>query len=109
MKLLKLNVISGYKMLSKNFEINFLTKTRVDKDVPNDELLTLEENFYYPIEIALLNRFTTPKEVKRIISGLEKGTIDLVFGTSNFNLEGITYSNDVISIVKDGILALKND
>ena len=31
--------------------------------------------------IGLLNRFTSPKEVKRIIEGLSNGTIDLVFGT----------------------------
>ncbi len=35
----------------------------------------------YPIRIGLLNRFTTPKEVKRILSGLENGEIDVVFGT----------------------------
>ena len=36
---------------------------------------------HYPVNIALLNRFTTPKEVKKIIQGLKDGTIDLVFGT----------------------------
>ena len=35
----------------------------------------------FPINIGLLNRFTTPKEKKRIIEGLKDGTIDLVFGT----------------------------
>ena len=35
----------------------------------------------FPINIGLLNRFTTPKEKKRIVEGLKDGTIDLVFGT----------------------------
>ena len=35
----------------------------------------------FPINIGLLNRFTTIKEKKRIIEGLKDGTIDLVFGT----------------------------
>jgi len=35
----------------------------------------------FPVNIGLLNRFTTPKEKKRIIDGLKDGTIDLVFGT----------------------------
>lgn len=35
----------------------------------------------FPINIGLLNRFTTPKEKKRILEGLENGTIDFVIGT----------------------------
>lgn len=35
----------------------------------------------YPIEIALLNRFTSQKETKRIIEDLRLGKIDMVFGT----------------------------
>ncbi|MGM9834640.1 MAG: transcription-repair coupling factor [Bacilli bacterium] len=43
----------------------------------------------FPVEIALLNRFTTKKETERILNGLEKGTIDIVFGTHRL------LSNDV--------------
>lgn len=35
----------------------------------------------FPVSIALLNRFTSPKEVSVILDGLANGTIDLVFGT----------------------------
>ncbi len=35
----------------------------------------------YPVEIALLNRFTPIKEVKRILTQLENGVIDIIFGT----------------------------
>ena len=35
----------------------------------------------FPIEIGLLNRFTSKKETNRIIAGLKDGTIDLVIGT----------------------------
>ena len=35
----------------------------------------------YPIRIALLNRFTLPKEKTRILEGLKNGEIDVVFGT----------------------------
>ena len=61
MKLLKLKVISGYKMLANDFEINFLTKTRVDKDVPNNELLELEDNLYYPIETIFIGKNSSGK------------------------------------------------
>lgn len=35
----------------------------------------------YPIEIALLNRFTSVKETKRILEDLKNGKIDILFGT----------------------------
>lgn len=35
----------------------------------------------FPINIGLLNRFTTSKEKKRILDGLKNGTIDFVIGT----------------------------
>ena len=35
----------------------------------------------FPVSIGLLNRFTSPKEVTRILNGLKDGTIDMVIGT----------------------------
>lgn len=35
----------------------------------------------FPVNIGLLNRFTTSNEKKRVINGLKDGTIDIVFGT----------------------------
>ena len=35
----------------------------------------------YPVKIEVLNRFTTPKETKRIIRELKEGSIDILFGT----------------------------
>ena len=61
MKLLKLCVPNGYKMLEPGFEINFLTKTRVDKEMPNDDLLELQPNFYYPIETVFVGKNSSGK------------------------------------------------
>ncbi len=44
----------------------------------------------YPIEIALLNRFTTTKEVKKILDDLKMGKIDILFGTHRL------LSNDIV-------------
>ena len=35
----------------------------------------------YPFRIALLSRFATPKEVKRAVTGINDGTVDVVVGT----------------------------
>lgn len=61
MKLLKLKVPSCYKMLEKDFEINFLTKTRVDKDSNNDDLIELEPGFYYPKETIFVGKNSSGK------------------------------------------------
>jgi len=55
----------------------------------------------YPIEIAILNRFTTPKEVKRILAGLENGAIDLVFGTHRLLSDDIKYKKLGLLIVDE--------
>ncbi|MBO4927364.1 MAG: transcription-repair coupling factor [Clostridiales bacterium] len=35
----------------------------------------------YPIKIALLSRFATPKEIKRAVAGVNDGSVDVVVGT----------------------------
>lgn len=61
MKILTINVPLGYKMLSKNFSINFMTKTRISKDALSDELLELEKDFYYPIETIFIGKNSSGK------------------------------------------------
>ena len=50
MKLLRIKIPNGYQMLCKDFEIDFLTKTRVNKAANNDDLLELEDDLFYPKE-----------------------------------------------------------
>ena len=61
MKLLKVKLLTSYKMLADPFEINFMTKTRVDKGSSNDELLELEHDFYYPIETIFIGKNSSGK------------------------------------------------
>ena len=35
----------------------------------------------YPIRIAMLSRFATPKEIKRAVTGINDGSVDVVVGT----------------------------
>lgn len=60
MKLLSVTVPNGFRMLEKNFTINFLTKTRVNKNSP-DELFELEEGLYYPYETIFLGKNSSGK------------------------------------------------
>ena len=55
----------------------------------------------FPVEIALLNRFTTQKETERILDGLKNGTIDIVFGTHRLLSKDIEYKNLGLLIVDE--------
>ena len=48
-------------MLQKDFEINFLTKTRIDNDSPNEDLIELESGFYYPLETVFIGKNSSGK------------------------------------------------
>ena len=56
----------------------------------------------YPIEMALLNRYTSTMERNRIIDGLKNGKIDIVFGTHRL------LSNDV-EFFKLGLLVIDEE
>ena len=68
-----------FKTIVNNKQVFYLCPTTILSKQQYENALERFKN--YPIEIALLNRFTSLKETKRILEGLEKGTIDLVFGT----------------------------
>lgn len=73
----------------------------------------------YPIEIALLNRFTSSKETKRILEDLSNGKIDILFGTHRLLSEDVKCKNLGLLVVdeeqrfgvthKEKIKTLKND
>jgi len=76
-----------FKTIVNNKQVFYLCPTTILSKQQYENAVERFKN--YPIEIALLNRFTSAKETKRILEGLEKGTIDLVFGTHRL------LSNDV--------------
>jgi len=89
-----------FKTIVNNKQVLYLCPTTI---LSKQQYNSAKERFKdYPIEIALLNRFTTPKETKRIIDRLKKGTIDLVFGTHRL------LSND-IECSKLGLLVVDEE
>lgn len=55
----------------------------------------------YPIDIALLNRFTSVKETKNILDGLASGRIDLVFGTHRLLSDDIHFQKLGLLVVDE--------
>lgn len=68
-----------FKAVMDSKQVLYLCPTTI---LSNQQYQNALERFRdFPINIGLLNRFTTPKEKKRILDGLENGTIDFVIGT----------------------------
>ena len=81
MKLLKIKTLSDYKMLKKGFEINFLTKTRVDKESNNDDLIELFEGLYYPKETIFVGKNSSGKTT----------VLELIYGCLQIAYRGRIY------------------
>ena len=76
-----------FKTVVNNKQVMYLCPTTI---LSKQQFNVIKERFKdIPVEIRLLNRFTTKKETEEIISGLQSGKIDIVVGTHRL------LSNDV--------------
>ena len=71
--------VAAFKAILDSKQVLFLCPTTILSNQHYDNAVSRFSSF--PVNIALLNRFTSPKEVERIIKGLNDGTIDMVIGT----------------------------
>lgn len=55
----------------------------------------------FAMNIELLNRFTSKKDVSRIINGLKNGTIDIVFGTHRLLSNDVGFKNLGLLIIDE--------
>ena len=63
---------------------------------------TFERRFQpFPVNIEMLNRFRTPKEIKQIKEGLANGTIDVVIGTHSLLSKTVAFDNLGLLIVDE--------
>jgi transcription-repair coupling factor (superfamily II helicase) len=106
-----------FKTILNNHQVLYLCPTTILSKQQYTSALSRFSS--YPIEIALLNRFTTPKETKRILEDLKNGKIDLLFGTHRLLSDDIKCKSLGLLVVdeeqrfgvthKEKIKKLKND
>lgn len=90
---------SMFKTILNNEQVMYLCPTTI---LSKQQFNVAKERFKnWAIEIALLNRFTTKKEETRIIEGLKKGTIDIVFGTHKLLNDKIEFKNLGLMVVDE--------
>ncbi len=88
-----------FKALVNDKQVFYLCPTTILSKQQYESALERFKNF--PLNIALLNRFTTPKETKKILEGLENGTVDLVFGTHRLLSDDIKFKRLGLLIVDE--------
>lgn len=103
MKLLKFKVPDGFRMLEKGFEVSFLTKTRVDKNAENFDLIELEPGLYYPLETAFIGKNSSGKTsvlvlIYLILTFIRSGRIPMHYlaEQERFSLEFMFYDHGYI-------------
>ena len=88
-----------FKAILNNKQVFYLCPTTI---LSKQQFLSASERFKdYPVEIALLNRFTSQKETKRILEGLKAGTIDIVFGTHRLLSDDVKFKKLGLLIVDE--------
>jgi transcription-repair coupling factor (superfamily II helicase) len=92
--------VAAFKAILDSKQVLFLCPTTILSNQHYENALKRFKNF--PVSIALLNRFTSSKDVNNILKGLKDGTIDMVIGTHRL------LSDDVI--LKDlGLLIIDEE
>ena len=71
--------VASFKAVLDSKQVLFLCPTTILSNQHYENAVNRFKN--YPVNIGILNRFTSPSEVRRIINGLKDGTMDIVFGT----------------------------
>ncbi len=106
-----------FKAILNNKQVSYLCPTTI---LSKQQYLSALDRFKsFPIEIALLNRFATANEAKKIVDGLAAGKIDLVFGTHRLLSEDISFQRLGLLVIdeeqrfgvghKEKIKRLRND
>ena len=80
-----------FKAIQDNKQVAFLCPTTILSNQHYENAIERFKN--HAVNIALLNRFTTSKEVKEITKGLVKGTIDFVIGTHRLLSKDVKFNN----------------
>ncbi len=106
-----------FKTIVNNYQVMYLCPTTI---LSKQQYKVIKERFKdYPVEIRLLNRFTSTKETKLILENLQKGTVDILVGTHRILSDDIKPSKLGLLVVdeeqrfgvkhKERIKQFKND
>ena len=90
---------AAFKAIESNKQVAILCPTTI---LSSQHYQTIKERFKrYPINIALLNRFVSPKEQKEIMEKIKNGQIDFLIGTHRILSKDIKFKDIGLLIVDE--------
>ena len=90
---------AAFKAVMDSKQVAFLVPTTI---LAQQHYNTLKSRFStFPVEIALLSRFTSPAEEKKILSDLKKGMIDVLIGTHRLLSKDVQFSDLGLLIIDE--------
>ena len=88
-----------FKAICNNKQVAYLCPTTILSNQQYNSALSRFKNF--PINIALLNRFTSEKDKNIILKKLEEGKIDILFGTHRILSDDIKFKDLGLLVVDE--------
>lgn len=88
-----------FKAICSNKQVAYLCPTTILSNQQYTSALSRFKNF--PVNMALLNRFTTKKEVLKIVEKLKQGQIDILFGTHRLLSKDINFKDLGLLVVDE--------
>jgi transcription-repair coupling factor (superfamily II helicase) len=90
---------AAFKAVMDGKQVAYLAPTTILTQQHYENFLSRFSN--HPVNIALLNRFVSPKQQEDIISKIKKGQIDIVIGTHRLLSKDIVFQNLGLLIVDE--------
>ena len=82
---------AAFKAVVDNKQVAFLCPTTILSLQHYKTFIKRFENF--PVTIAVINRFITPADQRKILEGLKEGTIDILIGTHRLSSKDVVYKD----------------
>lgn len=90
---------AAFKAVQDNKQVAYLVPTTILAEQHYNTFCQRMKN--YPVNIKLLSRFRTPKEIKETLTGLKQGMVDIVIGTHRLLSKDVTFKNLGLLIIDE--------
>ena len=90
---------AAFKAVMGGKQVAFLAPTTILAEQHYENCIERFKNF--PVKIAQLSRFVTPKEQKKILKELEQGSVDILVGTHRIIQKDVRYKDLGLMIIDE--------
>lgn len=90
---------AAFKAVQDNKQVAYLVPTTILAEQHYDTFTERMKNF--PINVRMLSRFCTPKEIKQNLADIKNGTADIVIGTHRLLSKDVEFKNLGLLIIDE--------